>query len=383
MEKRAPFVFGKLATEEAFTNRTEELNYLLQNFQSGINTILISPRRWGKSSLVLKATEKIESRKIRTCSFDMFNTRSQEEFYEQLSQSVISATSGKISEFVENTKEYIGKFIPKINLANEANQEISLSLDWEEIRKDPTDILNLAEKIAARKNIKIIICIDEFQNIGNFEHAVDFQKKLRAAWQRHKHVTYCLYGSKRHMMMDVFTKPSMPFYKFGDLMFLEKIKIQDWKKFIVKQFADTQKKISPELAGKIAELCECHPYYTQQLAQQTWLRTKGTCNLQNILSAHESISQQLSLLFQMITDDLTTTHVNFLKAVIENQQQLSSKKTIDQYRLGTSANVIRIRKALMDKEIIDDMGKGLFLLDPMYAYWLKTVYFRIHPPHPM
>jgi hypothetical protein len=77
----------------------------------------------------------------------------------------------------------------------------------------------------------------------------------------------------------------------------------------------------------------------------------------------------------MITDDLTTTHVNFLKAVIENQQQLSSKKTIDQYRLGTSANVIRIRKALMDKEIIDDMGKGLFLLDPMYAYWLKTVYF--------
>jgi AAA+ ATPase superfamily predicted ATPase len=229
MEKRAPIVFGKLATEAAFTNRTEELNYLLQNFQSGINTILISPRRWGKSSLVLKATEKIESRKIRTCSFDMFNTRSQEEFYEQLSQSVISATSGKISEFVENTKEYIGKFIPKINLANEANQEISLSLDWEEIRKDPTDILNLAEKIAARKNIKIIICIDEFQNIGNFEHAVDFQKKLRAAWQRHKHVTYCLYGSKRHMMMDVFTKPSMPFYKFGDLIFLEKIKIQDWK----------------------------------------------------------------------------------------------------------------------------------------------------------
>jgi hypothetical protein len=282
-----------------------------------------------------------------------------------------------MNEFLENAREFLGKFIPKINLAGDQNHEISMSLDWEEIKKDPTDILNLAEKIAARKKIKIVVCIDEFQNIANFENPVDFQKKLRAAWQRHKHVSYCLYGSKRHMMMDVFTKPSMPFYKFGDLMFLEKIQLNDWKKFIVKRFTDTQKSISAELAEKIASLCECHPYYTQQLAQQTWLRTKGKTTLTQVLTAHESISRQLSLLFQMMTDELTTTQVNFLRALLENNPKLTSKKVIDRYRLGTSANVIRIRKTLMDREIIDDMGKGLFLLDPYYAYWLRTEYFRI------
>jgi AAA+ ATPase superfamily predicted ATPase len=377
MEKGAPFVFGRLATETDFTNRDKDLQQLIQNFRSGINTILISPRRWGKSSLVLKASNRVHSAKIKTCSFDLFSTRNQEEFYEEFSKSVLSATSGRMNEFLENAREFLGKFIPKINLAGDQNHEISMSLDWEEIKKDPTDILNLAEKIAARKKIKIVVCIDEFQNIANFENPVDFQKKLRAAWQRHKHVSYCLYGSKRHMMMDVFTKPSMPFYKFGDLMFLEKIQLNDWKKFIVKRFTDTQKSISAELAEKIASLCECHPYYTQQLAQQTWLRTKGKTTLTQVLTAHESISRQLSLLFQMMTDELTTTQVNFLRALLENNPKLTSKKVIDRYRLGTSANVIRIRKTLMDREIIDDMGKGLFLLDPYYAYWLRTEYFRI------
>ena len=79
----------------------------------------------------------------------------------------------------------------------------------------------MEEALAAKK--QIILCIDEFQNISEFDHPVDFQKKLRAHWQLHQHVTYCLYGSKRHMLMEVFSSPSMPFYKFGDIIFLENL----------------------------------------------------------------------------------------------------------------------------------------------------------------
>ena len=97
-------------------------------------------------------------------------------------------------------------------------------LDWKEVKKGQDEILDLAENICKNKKIKVVVCIDEFQNIAFFDEPLAFQKKLRAHWQHHKQTSYCLYGSKRHLLMDIFSSQSMPFYKFGDVIFLEKIK---------------------------------------------------------------------------------------------------------------------------------------------------------------
>jgi AAA+ ATPase superfamily predicted ATPase len=374
----APFVFGKLAGPEDFTNRKKELAQLHRNFSAGVSTIIISPRRWGKSSLVQQATRLLQkkNKKIKTCTLDLFSTRTEEEFYEQLAKTVITATGNKLDDITEAAKKFLGKFIPQISISPDPNSDISIGLNWKEVKKDPSDILNLAEKIAANKKIHLVVCIDEFQNIASFSDPLAFQKKLRAAWQRHKHVSYCLYGSKRHMMLDVFSNPSMPFYKFGDLLFLEKIPLEDWQRFIVKRFADTGKSIAPELAEKIALLSDRHTYYTQQLAQQTWLRSSKKCSEKQVMESHNSICNQLGLLFQMMTDGLTTTQVNFLRALLNGVEKLSAKDTLETYRLGTSANVIRIREALVEKEILDDTEGTLQFLDPYYAYWLRTVYFQ-------
>ena len=178
------------------------------------------------------------------------------------------------------------------------------------------------------------------------------------------------------MMMNVFTSPSMPFYKFGDIHFLQKIELESWKKFIVKRFADTGKKISPALAAQIAQSADLHPYYVQQLAQQTWLRSQKVCNENTVIQSIESLLLQLSLLFQNITDSLTETQVNFLRALIDEIEKLSSKETIQNYKLGTSATVLRIKEALVNKEILDIQGDNISFLDPMYKAWLKKFYFR-------
>jgi AAA+ ATPase superfamily predicted ATPase len=370
-----PFIYGKLAGSMEFTNRVVETRQLKRNFESGISTVLISPRRWGKSSLVQHAANSVKGKTVKVCMLDLFSIRNEEEFYEQLSKSVLSAGGGKFAEITSYVKEFLGKFIPKLSFSADPNSEFSIGLNWQEVKKDPEAILNLAEKIAQRKKQRLVICIDEFQNIASFEDPLAFQKKLRSVWQKHKYVSYCLYGSKRHMMMDVFTKPSMPFYKFGDLLFLEKISVHDWRKFIVKRFAETGKTITELQAEKIATLTECHSYYTQQLAQQTWLRTSKKCTDAIILDAHESICNQLAMLFQMKTDDLPTTQVNYLKALLAGVKKFSTMETILNYRLGTSANVIRIKAALLEKEILDEVGSGPVFLDPYYAFWLKTRYF--------
>ncbi len=372
-----PFIFGKLATGENFTDREAEQQRLIQNFRSGTNTILISPRRWGKSSLVHKSAQ--EAKKAEHAPImvfiDLFNIRSEEDFYKCLAESVIRATSGRMEEIMSNIKEFMKEWVPRISFSPDAHHEFSLSLDWAEIKKQPDEILNLAENIAVAKNRKIVICLDEFQNIAFYENPLAFQKKLRSHWQKHQMASYCIYGSKRHMLLDVFTSPSMPFYRFGDMMFLPKISIDYWIPFIQERFKSTGKDIDREQAERIATLTECHPYYVQQLAQQTWLRTEKAVTIGIIDEALDNLVLQMSLLFQNITEDLTTSYVNFLKMILDGHTRYTSMENIDRYQLGTSANVIRIRKALISKEIIDEYEGKAILLDPLYAIWLKKYYF--------
>ena len=372
-----PFVFGKIASDKNFTNRKTETERLVSNFASSVNTILISPRRWGKSSLVAKAAD-ISSKKnknIRFCFIDLNNVRTEEQFYQQLATKVLNASATKTRILLENTRKFFGKFIPNITISPDPATELKLGLDWKEVKKEPDDILNLAEKIGTENKLKFVICIDEFQNISEFENPLDIQKKMRSHWQKHRHVAYCLYGSKRHMLMDVFTSPSMPFYKFGDIIFLSKISLGDWILFIQKRFVDSGKKIGTNEARIVAELTDCHPYYVQQLAQQAWLRTKEKCTRETVNESFNDLVLQMSMLFQNLADGLTRTQLGFLKALTDNVKQLSSQDTIQEYQLGTSANVIKIRKMLISKEIIDLNENGISFLDPLFKYWLKRYFF--------
>jgi hypothetical protein len=372
-----PFLFGKTVSTELFTNRTDEKKRLRDNFINKINTILISPRRWGKSSLVKKVAEDVQGRATKVVMLDMMSIRNEEEFYSFLTTQVIKATSNKLIEWVDLTKQFLKHITPKISLGTDPAEDFEISFEWKEINKNYRELLNLPEKIAIEKKIRIIICIDEFQNLESFKDPLLFQKRLRAEWQHHQHVTYCLYGSKQHMMMELFENQSMPFYKFGDVMYLPKIKRADWIKFIETQFASTNKNISKELANDIAERAQDHSYYVQQLSHLVWLHTDRRVTAENIAKATIEITEQNALLYSRDTEDLTGPQLNFLKAVANGvHTNLSSKAIIDQYDLGTSANVLKIKKALIKKELIDDTGGNIFFLDPIYQLWFRLNILR-------
>lgn len=236
------------------------------------------------------------------------------------------------------------------------------------------DILDLPQTIAMERKLKFVVCIDEFQNISNFNQSIEFQRKLRAHWQRHSAVCYCLYGSKRHTMMDIFGNAEMPFFKFGDIMFLEKISKVDWITFITETFQRTGKQINEELVGNLVDLADAHPYYVQQLSQQVWLRTSDVCTREILMDAFESLICQLTLLFSNIYDNLTTKQIRFLYAVVDGVENFSSKEVLKKYDLGTSANIKNLRNATLEKDLIDIRPGGRVVMqDPMFAHWLATL----------
>ncbi len=374
----SPFQYGKTVLQSGFINRKEELARLRMNFESGINTIVISPRRWGKSSLVNESARLMSNndKSIRFCFIDMFSIRTEEEFYEALAKTVIKAGSGKLEDWLQNAKNFFKNVVPKLSVTVDPVNDIALSFDWKEVMKHRNEILDLAEVLAAKKKIRLIICVDEFQNIEYFVEGDSFEKILRSRWQHHQHVTYCLYGSKRHMMNNIFNGANKPFYRFGDVMYLEKIKIDHWVKFICREFAATGKKIDESLAAKIAETMKCHPYYVQQLAHHVWNMTIKKADSDSLQKSLEKMLEYNSIFYQKEVDTLSNTQLNFIKAITDGVEKFTSVDAMQSYKLGTPNNVTKNRDALEKRDIIDVTGKTIELLDPAFELWFNKYYLK-------
>jgi len=369
-----PFVYGKVADNENFTDREKDLNYLANNFKGLINTIIISPRRWGKTSLVNKAMDEFaKSSDYIVCKIDIFNCRTEEQFYTAFANSVLKSSFTAWEEFISSAKKYLMRMLPKIAMSdNSQNFELSFGIDFKDHNLSFDEILDLPQTIAKDKNKSVIVCIDEFQNINEYSDSLGFQQKLRSHWQLHNKVCYCLYGSKRHMLLNIFSDNQMPFYKFGDIHFLQKISRPDWVYFIEKRFNDTGKKITPELCGIIADKTKNHPYYTQQLSQQVWLRTTHDSSAEIVNEAFDALVNQLSLLFSNIIDSLTAKQISFLVALANGEKNFSSKEALRKYDLGTSANIKNLKQVALNKDIIDILPENIIeFQDPVFEYWLK------------
>lgn len=372
-ENEAPFVFGVRVEGNTFTDRKEETNRLKMNFLYGVNTILISPRRMGKTSLVEKVCSLVESDTLKIAKIDAFGCRSENDFINAFATAVVRATSSKWEEWMENAKTFLSRFIPKISIGQDPLTDFSIALEYNRANTVTEDILQLPETIAKQKGIKIVICIDEFQQIADFPDSITFQKKLRSVWQLQRNVSYCLYGSKKHMMEKMFQSQSHPFYRFGDLFYLDKISETDWVEYICERFRVTGKEISRELASEICTVTDRYSSYVQQLSWLVWLRTDRHATKEDVEFGIDRMLDACEPLFIQQTESLSAYQMNFLRALANGVHTgFTRSEILDTYQLGTAANISRLKKALTEKDLIMMTApKKLEISDPILALWLK------------
>ena len=367
-----PFIFGVATSGDNFTDRVKETERLLMNFRYGVNTILISPRRWGKTSLVKKVCSLAQSDNIKVVYVDVFSCRSDRDFYDTFASAVLKQTSSKLDEWLENARLFLSRISPKFSFGPDPMTDFSVSLEMNPKSDDVDEILQLPEKIAQKKGYSIVVCIDEFQQIAEFDDSKTFQKKLRTVWQLQEHTSYCLFGSKKHLMNELFEKKSLPFYKFGDVMYLQKINAADWVNYICGRFEATGKVIDRELAERICKLVDNHSSYVQHLAWLVWVHTDKVATPQDLEMAYEDIIDQNTPLFEKQTENLSTYQMNFLRAVIDGvRSEFTSQMILQKYELGSSANVSIIRRALVKKELIEIENRQVSIPDPVMHVWLR------------
>jgi len=291
-----------------------------------------------------------------------------------LAAAVLKQTATKVQQWMEEARDFLARLTPKIGIPLDPTQEVNVSLGITPQTHSPEEILNLVETIAQRKQRRIVVCIDEFQEVGEFADTKHVQGRLRAAWQHHHYASYCLFGSKRHMMSKIFMNRSMPFYQFGDLIWLEKIPTADWTDYIVSHFSDAGRHISAALANSICKVVDDYPSYVQQLASIVLNHLEpGTTATEEVL--RESVRELLlanEALFMQQIEPLTVYQMNMLRAIVSGIHSGYSETAVRRnFDLGSPSNIVRLREALKERDLVYSELKLLYITDPVFALWFK------------
>jgi hypothetical protein len=366
------FIYGVSVSGNNFTDREKETHRLKVNFENGLNVILISPRRMGKTSLVKKVQQEVNKKIVHTVYVDIYDCRSEYDFYNKFAVALLKQTSSKMEIAIENIKRFLVRLTPKISFSPDPTTDYSISLGITPKEYKPEEILNLPEILAQHIGKHIVVCIDEFQQAGDWADTLDVQKRMRGVWQHQKHVSYCLFGSRQHMMTNLFQNKRMPLYQFGELNYLQPIPTADWIPFIQGKFKEKGLFIDTQYVTRICEIVQNQSSYVQQLAWNVMLNTEKVVTDAEFEQGVEDLLIQSTPLFMEQTKALTTFQMNLLRAIIAGQHSgFASQEILEKFQLGTKSNVSKMQKTLIEKDFIELRQDGLYISDPVLQLWLQ------------
>lgn len=371
-EVNPSFLYGVSVEGDNFTDRTQETRRLKLNFENGLNVILISPRRMGKTSLVKRVMEVVDKDIVHPVYMDIYDCRSEYDFYNKFAEAILKQTSSKIEILMENVRRFLARVSPKISISPDSVTGYAISLGITPKEYSPEEVLSLPEQIAKQLGRHIVVCIDEFQQAAEWPDSLQVQKRMRGIWQHQQHVSYCLFGSRQHMMNQLFQNKRMPFYQFGEPNYLQAISTDDWIPFIQSKFEKKGLHIDSNFVQQICNMVENQSSYVQQLSWNVMLNTENEVTGETIEMGISDLLMQCTPLFMEQTGTLTSYQMNLLRAIVDGQHtHWSSQEVLTKYNLGTKSNVAKMQKVLLERDFIVSTEQGLFLSDPVMGLWFK------------
>jgi hypothetical protein len=371
-----PFVYGEVVPLTAFVDRETELDRLTRDLLAGQKVFLISPRRYGKSSLVRQALRATGRAGALTAEVTVSSYSSYVSFLEGYARALL-AVETRLDKARTWLRDMLGTVRPEVRVEADEGGTAQLALSFPSARTD-RDVSRLAQevfalpgRIAEVRRRKMTIALDEFQGIasfngGNVEHA------LRAAVQHQRDVGYVFSGSEPSLMERMLGR-SRPFYKAGPVMRLQKIPADRFADFIEARFRSTRLKPAAGLGAAIVELAGNLPYDVQRLAHEVWDDAQGGKSV-GVDDLHETLRRLLGeheAIFEATWQRLTLAQRAALRAaVLEDGRELLSADVRARYRLGGASTVQASLTALAREDIVAREGARYAVVDSLFREWV-------------
>jgi hypothetical protein len=373
-----PFIYGEIVTAAAFADREEERARLARDLAAGQKVFLISPRRYGKSSLVRDVMRGLAHQKVLTVEVTVAASSSYIGFLESYAQALLTADTpaGRLKRWVS---ELLSAVSPEVRFDADSAGQAKFALAFPKVRtaRDTARLANevfaLPGKIAAARKQRLAIALDEFQAITAFDGGT-VEAALRAAVQDQRQVGYVFSGSEPSLM-ERMLGPRRPFYKAGPVMRLEKIDPEEFAAFLETRFERSGIRPEEGLGEAIVDLAANVPYDVQRLAHETWddVRAAGrrTAGLDDLHVTLIRLLGEQQTMFEESWQRLTLPQRAVLRAlVLEQGRELMSADVRVRHRLPGTSTVQAALAALLRQDIITKDGGRYVTVDSLYREWV-------------
>jgi hypothetical protein len=378
MTPENPFVYGEIVTAGAFANREAERERLTADLAAGQKVFLISPRRYGKSSLIRDVMRSLARQRILTVEVTVAASSSYVGFLESYARVLIAADT-PAARLRRWAAELLQGVRPELRFDADALGEPRFSLAFpsartsREIARLASEVFALPGRIAAARQRRLAIALDEFQTVASFDGG-SVEHALRAAVQDQRQVGYVFAGSEPSLM-ERMLGPRRPFYKAGPVLRLEKIHDDEFAAFVEARFAKSGISVEKGLGHAIVELAGNVPYDVQRLAHETWddvragrRRTAGLDDLHLTLS--RLLGEQHTI-FEEAWQRLTLVQRAVLRAlVLENGRELLSADVRTRHRLPGPSSVQSALAGLMKHDVVLKDSPNYVVSDSLYREWV-------------
>lgn len=344
-----PFKFGTIVDGDFFTDRIEETALLTQKLDSENHIVLISPRRFGKSSLVQHVLSQTQRP---TVQLDLQYVLSVDDFAAQLLRALFKLFP------IEKIRHAMSHFrIAPILSTNAITGAMEISFQpMADSAVLLEDAMSLVDKVTSPEK-RLIIVLDEFQEVIKIQKG--FDRQLRSLMQHQKNLNYILLGSQESMMEAIFEKKKSPFYHFGQVIRLSKIPYDDFLSYITERLPDNSKATAEE----ILQFTSCHPYYTQQLSSQVWEMIQYHKVKDGVVpKSIDALVSMHDLDYERLWQNLNRTDRYTLRQLTENKSPMQNRKQ------ATSTSYSSLLRMMKSGLIVKNTNYEID--DPFFRQWI-------------
>jgi uncharacterized protein len=372
-----PFVYGEVVPTAAFIDRTAELERLVGDLADGQKVFLISPRRYGKSSLIRQALAAAARRGALTVEVTVSSFSSYVAFLEGYSRALMAAET-RWDRARTWLKEAIGSARTEIRYTPGESPLGSLTVSFPSVKSErdvarlAQDVFALPGRLAEVRRRKVVVALDEFQAIGEFNGG-SVEHAMRAAVQQQREVGYVFAGSEPSLM-ERMLGPRRPFYKAGPVMRLEKIPADEFAAAIDSRFDRSGLRPEAGLGAAVVDLAGNLPYDVQRLAHETWDEAHSAGRRATLEHLHQALRRLLTEqepMFEAIWQRLTLPQRAVLRAVVvQGGRAVLSADVRTRHRLGGTSTIQSALNALVRDDVISREGARYVVVDSLLREWV-------------
>jgi len=370
-----PFVFGEAVRGEHFTDRKSELQSIVRGLLGGERIFLISPRRYGKTSLILKVLEELMTQGFYTAYIDLYKVNSLQKFLEIYAREVARAVESKLEKTFNFLKKTLPGLRPKISLQPDGTATIGIEPipKTEDVAKFLDEIYDLPQQLAEKKNRPYVMVFDEFQEI-QYLNGDSMEKTMRASFQHHDKVGYLFAGSKRHILYDMVSNPDRAFYKMGRVMTLDKLPEEEFSNFLLEAFKKTGYSVEDGAILQLLEIVENYPYNAQYFCHKLWddFSDSRKISINDLEPTLVCLLSENTPVYISLWDGLSLHQRRVLVAIATHGgSSLFSQDFIRENNLGNSSSIQTSLRLLMKRQVLDKEENTYFITDVFFKEWIR------------